>query len=220
MKKVAVILSGCGVFDGSEIYETVITLLALDSHDAQYQCFAPNTPQLHVIDHLKGDIAVGETRNVLVEAARLARGEIKDLADLNEKEFDAIIFPGGFGAAKNLSDFAVNGASMVINLQVKAAARAFALAKKPAGYICIAPTLIAGIYEHGAECTIGNDPDTAAAINTMGAKHINCEVDDVVIDEKNKIVSTPAYMLAERISEAAAGIEKLVGSVLNMTDAK
>ncbi|WP_250657893.1 isoprenoid biosynthesis glyoxalase ElbB [Alkalimarinus coralli] len=216
MKKVAVVLSGCGVYDGSEIYETVITLLALDSNDAQYQCFAPDIPQLHVVNHLTGEVEYGETRNTLVEAARLARGEIKDLSALDVKDYDAIIFPGGFGAAKNLSDYAVNGSSMVINLQVKTIAQAFARASKPAGYICIAPTLIAGIYEEGAKCTVGNDADTAAAIETMGAKHINCEVENVVIDEENKVVSTPAYMLAERISEAAVGIEKLVSRVLDM----
>lgn len=216
MTKVAVILSGCGVYDGSEIYETVFTLLALDNADAEYQCFAPNTPQLDVINHLTGEVSAEETRNVLTESARLARGDIKDLAELNEKEFDAIVFPGGFGAAKNLSDFAVNGSSMHINVQVKTAARAFALAKKPAGYICIAPTLIAGIYDNGAQCTIGHDADTAAAINAMGAEHINCEVDDVVIDTENKIISTPAYMLATRLSEASKGINKLVGALLDM----
>ncbi len=217
MKRVAVVLSGCGVYDGSEIYESVITLLALDSHDAEYQCFAPNIEQMHVINHLKGEVAEGEKRNVLVEAARLARGDIKDLAMINVEDFDAIIFPGGFGAAKNLSDFATKGKDMTINGDVKKAAQAFATAGKPAGYICIAPTLVAHIYNgKNAQCTIGNDQETSSMIEAMGARHKECVVDDVVIDQENKIVTTPAYMLAGRISEAAAGIEKLVRTILEM----
>ncbi|ARU57026.1 isoprenoid biosynthesis protein with amidotransferase-like domain [Oleiphilus messinensis] len=215
MKKVAVVLAGCGVYDGSEIYETVITLLSLDSHEAQYQCFAPDIEQLHVINHKTGEVMDGESRNVLIEAARLARGEIKDLTEAKAEDFDALIFPGGFGVAKNLCNFATEGTNMTLNPEVARIATEFAEAGKPAGYICIAPTMVASIY-NGAQCTIGNNAETAAAIESMGATHVDCPVDDIVIDEENKVITTPAYMLASRISEAAAGIEKLVRQILEM----
>ncbi|WP_349568528.1 isoprenoid biosynthesis glyoxalase ElbB [Azotobacter salinestris] len=214
-KKVAVILSGCGVYDGSEIYESVLTLLRLDQRGAQVQCFAPNIPQLHVIDHYRGE-ETQESRNVLVEAARLARGNIKDVREGKVEAFDALILPGGFGAAKNLSDFAVSGADCTVQPDVLAFAQAFAQAGKPVGLICIAPALAARIYGPGVVCTIGNDPDTAATLTRMGAQHENCAVDDIVVDPQRKLVTTPAYMLAKSISEAASGINKLVDRVLEL----
>ena len=215
-KKVAVILSGSGVFDGSEIHEAVITLLSLDRAGAHYQCYAPDIDQHHVINHLTGE-ETGERRNVLVESARIARGEIKPVTALKAENYDALIMPGGFGAAKNLSDFAFNGAEVRVQMDVLAAAKAFAEAGKPMGLICIAPALTGRIHTEDARCTIGNDPDTAAAIEKTGAVHVNCPVDDIVVDEVRKLVSTPAYMLAGNISEAATGIEKLVGKVLELT---
>jgi enhancing lycopene biosynthesis protein 2 len=215
MKKVAVILSGCGYLDGSEIYESVITLLALDSNDAKYRCFAPDIPQMHTINHITGEVMPSD-RNVLIEASRIARGDIADINTLDVNEFDAIIFPGGFGAAKNLSNFAIEGTNMSVTESVAKVAKAFADAGKPAGYICIAPALAASIYGGALKCTIGKDVATASAIDAMGGKHIECAVDDVVIDETHKVVTTPAYMLANRISEAAAGIEKLVSTILTM----
>ncbi|GAB3485041.1 isoprenoid biosynthesis glyoxalase ElbB [Azotobacter salinestris] len=214
-KKVAVILSGCGVYDGSEIYESVLTLLRLDQRGAQVQCFAPNVPQLHVIDHYRGE-ETQESRNVLVEAARLARGNIKDVREGKVEAFDALILPGGFGAAKNLSDFAVSGADCTVQPDVLAFAQAFAQAGKPVGLICIAPALAARIYGPGVVCTIGNDPDTAATLTRMGAQHENCAVDEIVVDPQRKLVTTPAYMLAKSISEAASGINKLVDRVLEL----
>ncbi len=216
MPKVAVVLAGCGVYDGSEIYESVITLLSLDSHDVKYQCFAPDIDQLHVVNHLTGEVAEGEKRNVLVEAARLARGEIKHLTELSADDYDAIIFPGGFGVAKNLCTFATEGTNMTINEEVARVAKAFADARKPAGYICIAPSMVASIYGAGVQCTIGNDEQTAGALEAMGAKHVHCPVDDVVVDSEYNVVTTPAYMLAGRISEAATGITKLVDQVLKL----
>lgn len=217
-KKVAVILSGCGVYDGSEIYESVITLLRLDQRGAQVQCFAPNIPQLHVIDHYRGE-ETQESRNVLVEAARLARGKIKDIREAKAEDFDALIIPGGFGAAKNLCDFAVKGANCSVQPDVLAFAQAFAQAGKPVGLICIAPAMAAKIYGPGVVCTIGNDADTAAALTTMGAQHEDCEVSDIVVDPERKLVTTPAYMLAQSISETAAGINKLVDRVLELAGA-
>ncbi|MCF4995657.1 isoprenoid biosynthesis glyoxalase ElbB [Pseudomonas syringae] len=215
-KKIAVILSGCGVYDGAEIHESVITLLRLDQRGAQVQCFAPNIAQLHVINHLTGE-EMPESRNVLVESARIARGEIKDIREASVEDFDALIVPGGFGSAKNLSNFAVEGAGCTVQPDVLALAEAFAEAGKPVGLMCISPALAAKIYGPGVTCTIGSDAETAAAMNKMGATHEECAVTDIIEDKARKLVSTPAYMLAQSISEAASGINKMVDRVLELT---
>ena len=213
-KRVAVVLSGCGVFDGSEIHEAVLTLLHLSQAGAQVQCFAPDIPQMHVVNHLKGEVAAGETRNVLVEAARVVRGQIKPVTEARAEDFDALIVPGGLGAAKNLCDFAVNGAAMTVQKDFLAFARAMHAANKPIGLICIAPTMAAAICGAGTKTTIGHDADTAAAVNATGAQHCPCEVQDTCVDREKKLVTTPAYMLAHSIAEANAGIGKLVAEVL------
>ncbi|AIW16603.1 isoprenoid biosynthesis glyoxalase ElbB [Vibrio tubiashii] len=215
MKKIAVILSGSGVFDGAEIHESVLALHAVEKQGASWHCFAPNIDQLHVINHKTGE-EMDEQRNALVEAARIARGNIEDVAKLNVEEYDALLVPGGFGAAKNLTDFAVSGAECSINTHVASACRAFAQANKPAGYLCIAPTIIPMIYGQGVKGTIGNDEATAAAFNALGGEHVNCDVSDIVVDEQNLVLSTPAYMLAESISQAASGIDKLVERLVKL----
>lgn len=216
MKKVAVILSGCGVYDGSEIYETVLTLLAIEQNNAHYRCFAPNITQHHVVNHLTGEVDDSDQRNVLVESARLARGDIENIAELRVNDFDALILPGGFGAAKNLSDFAIKGADCQVNAQVKAVCQGFAEQNKPAGYICIAPAMLPIIYGGGVSGTVGRSSSTSDMIVTMGLNHCDCEVNDIVVDVANKVVSTPAYMLATTISEAASGINKLVKKVIEL----
>ncbi|MEZ5435094.1 MAG: isoprenoid biosynthesis glyoxalase ElbB [Pseudomonadales bacterium] len=213
-KRVAVVLSGCGVYDGAEVYESVLTLLHLSQAGAQVQCFAPDIPQLHVVNHLNGEVMTGETRNVLVEAARVVRGQIKPVTEARAEDFDALIVPGGFGAAKNLCDFAVNGAAMTVQKDFLAFARAMHAANKPIGLICIAPTMAAAICGAGTKTTIGHDADTAAAVNATGAQHCPCEVQDTCVDREKKLVTTPAYMLAHSIAEANAGIGKLVAEVL------
>ncbi|WP_115720308.1 isoprenoid biosynthesis glyoxalase ElbB [Gallaecimonas mangrovi] len=213
MKKVAVILSGCGVFDGAEIYESVLTLLALAEAGAKVQCFAPDVEQHHVLNHISGE-PLAQSRNVLVEAARICRGDIKNVAQLNADDFDALILPGGFGAAKNLSDFAFQGADCQVQADVLKACQAFASKHKVAGYICIAPAMLPKVYGKGVKGTIGNDADTASAFNAMGGEHQICAVDEICIDEQFKVISTPAYMLASSILEAKSGIDKLVKAVL------
>ncbi|MEH6551885.1 MAG: isoprenoid biosynthesis glyoxalase ElbB [Pseudomonadales bacterium] len=216
MTKVAVVLSGCGVFDGSEIYESVITLLRLSQEGADYQCFAPDIEQMHVVNHLSGEVVEGESRNVLVEAARLARGEIKNIVEARVDDFDALIVPGGFGAAKNLSDFAVNGAGLSVQPDFLTFAQAMHKAGKPIGLMCIAPTMSAKIFGAGVQCTIGSDEATAAAISASGGEHVDCKVNEIVIDQQRQYVTTPAYMLASSIAEAASGINKLVDEVLKL----
>lgn len=216
MKQVAVILSGSGVYDGAELQEAVLSLLAIESEGASYQCFAPDVDQLHVINHLTGEVAEGETRNVLVESARITRGDIKSLSECDVSLFDTLILPGGFGVAKNLCTFAVDGAECSFNEDVLTVCQAFAKAKKPAAYACIAPALAAKVYGNGVKLTIGNDEATAQGLNALGATHIDCEVDDVVVDNEMKLVTTPAYMLAENVSQAYRSITKMVKTVLSM----
>lgn len=215
-KRVAVILSGCGVQDGAEIHESVLTLLRLDQRGVEVQCFAPDIAQHDVINHLTGE-EMSESRNVLVESARIARGAIKDIREANAEDFDALIMPGGFGVAKNLSNFAFEGVHCSLQPELLTLAEAFAESGKPIGLICISPALAAKIYGPGVTCTIGNDPDTAKAICKMGGNHKECAVDEIVEDTARKLVSTPAYMTAQSISEAAAGINKLVDRVIELT---
>lgn len=213
-KKVAVVLAGSGVYDGSEIHEAVLTLLALDQRGASYQCLAPNIEQMHVVNHATGKPSVGEKRNVLVEAARIARGNILDIASARAEDFDAMVVPGGFGAAKNLSDFAVNGTTLTVQPDFLRFAQALRAAGKPIALICISPTMAPAIFGEGVQCTIGSDAETAAAIEAMGAQHIACAVDKVVVDERNKLVTTPAYMLAQNLSELAKGIDASIEKLL------
>lgn len=212
--RIAVVLSGCGVYDGSEIHEAVLTLLALDRQGAEVQCFAPNIPQAHVIDHTSGK-ETGESRNVLVESARIARGKIRDLKTFNADEFDGIMFPGGFGAAKNLSSFAFEGPDCTVNADVASAIGAIAAAKKPIGALCIAPAVMAKVLGH-VEMTIGNDAGTAAALSQMGAKHVPATHGEVVIDRRARLATTPCYMLDATISQIAEGADNVVRAVLDM----
>ena len=214
MSKLAVVLAGCGVYDGAEVNEAVLTLLSLEQQGASYQCFAPDIEQMHVINHLTGEPVPGETRNVLVEAARIARGNVQDLAQLDVAQFDGLLVPGGFGAAKNLCNFAVAGADMTVQPDFLRIARAFHQAGKPIGLICIAPVMAAAICGQGSQCTIGNDADTAAAIEAMGGKHLACPVSEARVDTERKLVTTPAYMLAGGVAEAYSGISKCVAQVL------
>lgn len=218
MAKIGVVLSGCGVYDGSEIHEAVITLLALDRAGAEAVCMAPNI-DVAVVNHLTGKAAEGESRNVLVESARIARGNIRDIAQVKAEELDAVIFPGGFGAAKNLCNFAVKGAECEVHPEVARLVREILAAKKPLAAICIAPALISRILgddKLAHKLTIGNDEGTAGALEKMGTDHVECPVGNFVVDPANKLISTPAYMLAGSIREAAEGIEKAVAELLKM----
>jgi enhancing lycopene biosynthesis protein 2 len=214
MAKVAVVLAGCGVYDGAEINEAVLTLLSLEQQGASYQCYAPDIEQMHVVNHLTGEPVAGETRNVLVEAARIARGNILDLASLDVGDFDALLVPGGFGAAKNLCNFAVAGAEMAVHADFLRIARSFHEAGKPIGLMCIAPVMATAICGEGSRCTIGNDAETAAAIEAMGGEHLACPVSEARVDKERKLVTTPAYMLAGGVAEAYSGISECVKEVL------
>ena len=219
MTRVGICLSGCGVNDGAEIHESVLTLLALDQAQAEIVCMAPKGVQTQVIDHASGK-KMDEKRDVLIESARIARGKIKDIKQIQADDLDALIFPGGFGAALNLCDFGMAGENCKVHEEVSRLVAEMHKAGKPIGAICIAPALLAKVLGGlNVKLTIGTDPGTAGKLEAMGAEHVSCPVDGIVVDEKNKIVTTPAYMLANRISEVAQGIEKLVQKTIEMARA-
>jgi enhancing lycopene biosynthesis protein 2 len=213
-KRFAVILAGCGVFDGAEIHEATLTLLAIAKAGASYQCFAPDKEQAHVVNHITGS-ASDESRNVLVESARIARGKIKPLNLYDPEVFDALILPGGFGVAKNLCSFAFEGSDCTVDPEVELCVIASVEAGIPIGALCIAPALIAKILP-GAKVTIGNDKETAKAIVKMGAKHHNTNHAEVVVDNKYKLVTSPCYMLDADIVQIAEGTEKVVKELIGL----
>ncbi|WP_297089674.1 isoprenoid biosynthesis glyoxalase ElbB [uncultured Draconibacterium sp.] len=214
MKNIAVVLAGNGVYDGAEIHEATLTMLAIAQQGANYQCFAPDTNQAHVINHLSGE-EMPETRNVLVEAARIARGNIKALSEYKAEEFDAIVFPGGFGAAKNLCTFAFDGPNCKVNADVERAIKETVSAGKPIGALCISPALIAKVLGD-VQLTIGSDKGTAEAIETLGAKHITTTHGEIVVDEKYKVITTPCYMLDATISQIAVGASNVIAKILEI----
>lgn len=212
---VAVILSGCGVFDGTEIHESVLSLLAIDRQGAAYQCFAPDILQHHVINHISGN-EMAESRNVLIESARIARGNIKPLAEFDAAEFDILLMPGGFGAAKNLSSLAFDGPECSVNDDLISAVTAMVKVGKPIGALCIAPAILARILD-GVKITIGNDPDTIGAIEVMGGNHQQASHGEVVVDEQLKLVTSPCYMLdTASISQIAEGADNCVRELLRL----
>lgn len=217
MPRIGVILSGCGVYDGAEIHESVLTMLELDKHGCKTILMAPDKNQMHVVNHLTGDVDENDTRNVLVESARIARGDIRNIDNVTENELDAIVLPGGFGAAKNLSNFAVKGVNAEVDPGVIRLLKEMHAASKPIAAICISPAVVAAaIGSLTPELTIGNDKNVADAIEKMGGKHFDCPVENFHIDEKNKIISTPAYMLGKRISKVHKGIEKTIEALLKL----
>lgn len=215
-KRVGVVLAGCGFLDGAEVQEAVLTLLSLDQRGAEILCMAPNVEQMHVVDHVESTPVEQETRNVLHESARIARCDVVDVDVVNADELDALVFPGGFGAAKNLCTFAVDGPACSVNPGIEKLVRAVRAQDKPLGFICIAPALGAKILgEFNPKLTIGNDPGTAQAIESLGATHVECPVDDCVADDRLKIASTPAYMLGPSVAHVAKGIDKCIAQVLS-----
>ncbi|KPL07514.1 hypothetical protein AMJ86_04315 [bacterium SM23_57] len=217
MQRIGVLLSGCGVYDGAEIHEAVFTLLSIDKASAEAVMLAPNELQMHTIDHVSGNEVADENRNILKESARIARGNIQDVKEATADTLDALILPGGFGAAKNLCTFATEGVNCSINPDVQRLLLEMIDSRKPIGVACIAPAVLArALKDRGiaVKLTIGKDPGTAQALEAMGAKHIECEVDDVIVDREHRVVSTPAYMMATRISQVETGLDKLVKEVI------
>lgn len=220
MATIGVVLSGCGVFDGSEVQEAAATLIALSKHGLSYRCMAPDM-EFEAIDHRTKEPS-GERRNALTEAARIARGEIDDLKEVETDSYDAFVFPGGFGAAKNLSSFAADGPSCTVHPEVERVIREAQAKDKPLGFICIAPAVGARVLgDRGVRLTIGNDEGTASALRSMGAEHIDAGRDEIVQDNDRNLVSTPAYMYGDSTpAQVYDGIEALIANIASRVGAK
>ena len=213
-KKIAVLLSGCGVFDGAEIHESVLTLLALEEAGVEVVMAAPSGAQLHVVDHLSGQVAEGEVRDVLVEAARIARGAIIDIESLDLNTVDGLVLPGGFGVAKNLCNFALVGPECEVDPRVTKLLKSARDLRLPMGFACISPALAAAVFNEG-KLTVGSDQDPAAdGLRALGAEHVACERDDIVCDHERKVVSTPAYMAETNLSALREGLRLMVDQVI------
>ena len=217
--KAGVLLSGSGVMDGSEIHESVLTLLHLDKKGLETICMAPNNNQTRVVNHSSNEIIKTAPRNMLVESARIARGEIKDISAIDSEDIDMLILPGGFGAAINLCSFAEEGPSCTVNLEVEKLINEMIDKNKPVAALCIAPALLARIFgkrKIKVKLTIGNDPDTANAINKMGAEHIDCPVNQAVIDREARVVTAPAYMLANSIKDVEESVKAMISGIFEL----
>lgn len=215
-KKIAVVLSGCGFKDGAEITEAVSALIALSEAGVETLCFAPDL-EFSPTPHFGEAKTPSETRNTLVESARIARGNVQDLRELNEKDFDAIVFPGGFGAALHLSNWAQAGVKSKLHPEVSRVIKDFHRASKPIGAICIAPTLVAKVLgPKGVNVTIGDDEATALEIEKTGAQHVKCAVTDYVSDRDHKVLTTPAYMYEAKPHEVFTGVRKMIRELVEM----
>lgn len=213
---IAVILAGCGNKDGAEIHESTLTLWAIHRHGADYQCYAPDRKQHHVLNHITGQ-EMAEERNVLVEAARIARGNIKSLDQFDAQAHDILIIPGGFGAAKNLCSYAFDGPQCTVDPSVAKAVKAMHAAKKPIGALCIAPVILARLLPD-VLVTAGQDPQTAGNIEQMGARHQQTTHGEITVDTVNRVVTTPCYMLDARVDQIGEGAERLVAALLGMLE--
>lgn len=213
-KNFAVILSGCGHQDGAEIHEATLTLWAIHKNGGEFQCYAPDVKQQHVLNHITGQ-EMNEQRNVLIESARIARGKIASLATFAPESADALVIPGGFGAAKNLSSYAFDGVKCTVNSDVAAAIKAMHAAGKPIGALCIAPVILAKVLGN-VTLTIGQDPTTADNLAAMGAKHQPTLHGEIAVDQQHKIVTTPCYMLNSRVDQIADGADHLIQAMMAM----
>jgi enhancing lycopene biosynthesis protein 2 len=213
-KTFAVILSGCGHQDGAEIHEATLTLWAIHKNGAEFQCYAPDIKQHHVLNHITGK-EMDEERNVLIESARIARGKITPLSAFAADSVDGLVLPGGFGAAKNLSSYAFDGADCTVNSDVAKAVQAMHAAGKPIGALCIAPVILAKVLGD-VTLTIGQDSSTAANLAAMGAHHTPTLHGEIAVDRKNKVVSTPCYMLNSRVDQIGDGADHLIRAMLEM----
>ncbi len=227
--KIAVLLSGCGVYDGAEIHESVLTLLALDKLGAEVICTAPNLSQHHVVNHLDGS-EQAETRNVLVEAARIARGNIKALNELDLAEIDAVVMPGGFGVAKNFSQWAFQGPDGDIAEEIKQFIVSVVKAKKPLAALCMSPAVVAkALQDSGVSVsltvgtTAADSPYDIQAISdglqATGAHAVMAPVNEIVVDKTHRIISSPCYMMSASIAQVQQGIEQACQALVDLVRA-
>lgn len=226
MKKIGVLLSGNGVYDGSEIHEAVLSLLAIEEAGAEWVCLAPNYNQHHVVNHTNGQ-EMPETRNILVEAARIARGNIKDIETLDINEIDGLVMPGGFGAAKNFSKWAFQGAAGDINPIIKEFINKVMKAGKPIATLCVSPVVVAKALEGSGKhpkLTLGTDKDPSpydikadsVGLAAMGAQPEMKSITEILVDEENKLISAPCYMMEVGVKEVRANVKMAVEKMMEM----
>jgi enhancing lycopene biosynthesis protein 2 len=224
MKKIGILLSGCGVYDGSEIQETVLAMLAIQEVGAEYFCISIDKNQHHVINHLNGT-EMAETRNMMIESARIARGNVKNINEVEIRDFDALVIPGGFGNAKNLSSWAFDGPKGTILPEVKLLIVNCINAGRPIAALCVSPILIAKAMEDSGfqvELTLGNSADSSpynindfhASLKATGAKTFEKNIEGIQIDEKLKIVSAPCYMIEANILEIRNNIKQAIEALM------
>lgn len=212
MKKVAIILCGCGAKDGSEIHEATLCLLAFAKRGIEYQCFAPNNKQRDVINHLTDRVDWRTSRETLVESARIARGNVLDVYDIKIEDYDGLVIPGGFGVMANTSNYYDSWNPYVVDYKFECIVRNFHVQNKPIMAVCIAPFLVSHIVR--SKVTIGDDSSIAKAIKISGSTTVDCEATDIVVDKESKVVTTPGYMLCKNIYEVYQGIEKAVDAMI------
>ena len=213
MKKVAVILAGCGTRDGSEINETVTLLLALDQHNIEYQAFAPDENQYEVDNHVTGQCTM-EKRNMMVEAARIVRGNILPITKFNANDYDALLFPGGTGTAKNIFTYAIDGIDFKVNKEVEKAIKDIHAQGKPIGAMCIAPLMVAKVLGN-VNVTMGSgNCRQAKELPMIGCKHTETTHGGVAIDKENKVYSTPCFMLDATLKDVYQGAWNLVEAMI------
>jgi len=214
---IAVILSGCGVFDGAEIHEATLSLYQLAKHGFSYTIFAPDIKQTHVINHISGE-EMPEERNVLIEASRIARGNIKPLSEFNPDDFIALFIPGGFGVAKNLSNLAFKGKDLTVNKEFANAVKSIHSQKKPIVALCISPAVIAKVLK-GVSLTTGNDEGTNSIIESFGNKAVTINSpSETFVDKINQIITSPCYMLDASIAEIGDAAENAVFELKRMLE--
>ncbi len=214
MKRVGVVISGCGFMDGAEIQETVAALAALDNHGLKAVCFAPDVDQMHVVNHFTKSVAEGETRNVLVESARIARGNISPLKENSLDDLDAVLLPGGFGAAKNLSDYAVKGVEMEILPVLETVLRKIVQAGKPIGALCISPVLLVKILQgKSPQLTLGAAGPDSENLEKLGGRHQITNHEEIVVDQEFKLITGPCYMLDASVGNIIKGADAVVAKL-------
>lgn len=226
--KIGVLLSGCGVFDGTEIHEAVLTLLAIQEAGHEYVCIAPDVDQHHVINHTNGE-EMNEKRNVFVESSRIARGEITKLSDIDPADIDALVLPGGFGAAKNLTTWAFKGPESEILPEVKLLLVNLVNIGKPICALCVTPTVVAKAFEGSdihPQLTLGNTEQDSEydiqgfsdGLAAVGAQPVMKTTDDILVDTANKIVSAPCYMMKTDVVGVRNNTQKAIQQMLDLID--
>jgi enhancing lycopene biosynthesis protein 2 len=224
--KIGVLLSGCGVYDGAEIQETVFALLAIEELGAEAICLSVNKNQHHVVNHLTGE-EMPESRNMLVEAARIARGAVHDISTFDNTQIDALVIPGGFGSAKNFTTWAFEGPNGSILPEIKELIQQCISDKKPIAALCVSPVIVGLALNQSdlqATMTLGTDKEKSpyeinafsSGLSQTGVQVEMKTIREIALDEKLKIVSAPCYMMDASIVEIRTNIQQAMQALIQL----